>query len=237
MLSVVIPTFNAEKRLGRALTALVGPAVRGCVREVIVVDGGSRDGTLSIVDTAGTKLLKTVCNRGVQLKAGADAAQSDWLLFLRADTVLDPGWDDEVSRFIERVERDYFGTRDMAAVFSFRLDHFSRRARILEILGSLRCFLFSLPSGDQGLLIPRSFYAKLGGHAPLPVMEDVELIRRIRRRRLIKLRAHAVSSAEHYEREGFVARALRNLCLVTLYFMRVPPSLLARLEAKHVHPA
>lgn len=230
MLSVIIPTLNAEKSLARAMLPLVSGAVRGVVSEVIVVDGGSTDATLEIVDAAGAKLVKAPRGRGSQLAAGAKAAKGDWLLFLHADTVLDSGWDDELHKLFEQIEAGRFRTSEVAAAFRFALDDFSSSARWLERLVALRCLVFRLPYGDQGLLISRRLYERLGGfRAELPLMEDVDLVRRLGRRQLILLRTAAVTSPERYIANGFLARGIRNLACLTLYYLRVPPRVIARI--------
>lgn len=96
MLSVVIPTLNAEKSLTRVLAALIRPTVRGLIKDVVIVDGGSTDGTERIAETSGAKFVSAPKGRGAQLAAGAQAARGEWLLFLHADTVLQPGWEEEV---------------------------------------------------------------------------------------------------------------------------------------------
>lgn len=229
MLSVIIPTLNAEKSLARAMLPLVSGAVRGIVTEVIVVDGGSTDATLEIVDAAGAKLVKAPRGRGTQLAAGAKAAKSDWLLFLHADTVLDAGWDDELHKLFEQIEAGRFRTSEVAAAFRFALDDFSSSARWLERLVALRCLVFRLPYGDQGLLISRRLYERLGGFREIPLMEDVDLVRRLGRSQLVLLRTAAVTSPERYVAQGFIARSLRNFACLTLYYMRVPPRLIARI--------
>jgi rSAM/selenodomain-associated transferase 2 len=227
MISVIIPTLNAEQNLAHTLTALVPAVVEGVVQEAIVVDGGSTDGTCAIAEAAGVHLIETGCGRGRQLEAGAGAARGDWLLFLHADTVLDHGWAEEAQSFMERVES---GRRSHAAAsFRFALDDDGAMPRLIEWLVGLRCGLMGLPYGDQGLLISRHLYCRLGGFRPLPLMEDVDLVRRLKWRELVMLQSRAVTSGERYRREGYVARSLRNLGCVLLYYLRVPPRLLARL--------
>ncbi len=222
-ISVVIPTLNAEAGLSACLTALVPGLVAGLVREVVVADGGSTDGTARIADQAGVRFLTTEKGRGRQLKAGAEAAQGDWLLMLHADTVLDAGWVGEVDRFIAQA-----GAED-AAAFAFALDSFRSQARRIERLVALRCWLFGLPYGDQGLLVSRALYERVGGFRDLPLMEDVDLVRRIGKRRLTVLKTRAVTSAARYERDGYWRRPLMNLTILSLYFLKVPPRVLARL--------
>ena len=229
MLSVVIPTLNAEEGLPQCLNALIQATVRGLVREVVIVDGGSTDQTVEICDAAGATLVSSEKGRGIQLQAGAEHAKGDWLLFLHADTVLSPGWEDEVSKFLEQVEQGRFRGKEVAAAFRFALDDFGPAARWLEWAVSLRCAFFRLPYGDQGLLIHKNFYGKLGGYTDAPLMEDVSLVRRIGWRRMVLLRSEAVTSPARYHRDGYLKRSLSNLGLLSLYFLRVPPRILARL--------
>lgn len=227
MISVIIPTLNAEHTLAHTLAALVPAVVEGVVQEAIVVDGGSADETRIIAEAAGTHLIEAKRGRGSQLEAGAARARGDWLLFLHADTVLEQGWAEEAQSFIERVES---GRRDQgAASFRFALDDDGLMPRLVEFLVDLRCRVLSLPYGDQGLLISRNLYNRLGGFRPLPLMEDVDLVRRLGRRELVMLKSRAVTSGLRYRREGYLTRSLRNLGCILLYYLRVPPRVLARL--------
>jgi rSAM/selenodomain-associated transferase 2 len=227
MISVVIPTFNAERTLAATLAALVPAVVEGIVQEAILVDGGSTDDTRAIAEVAGTHLIDAPRGRGSQLDAGASQARGDWLLFLHADTVLEPGWAEEAKSFMERVESGR--RRQAAASFRFALDDDGTMPRFVEWLVGLRCHVLRLPYGDQGLLISHNLYNRLGGFRPLPLMEDVDLVRRLKRRELVMLKSRAVTSGERYRREGYFARSLRNLGCILLYYLRVPPRVLARL--------
>jgi rSAM/selenodomain-associated transferase 2 len=227
MISVIIPTLNAEGGLAACLTALVPAAIDGMVREVIVVDGGSSDRTLKIIEQAGAELIHSGPGRGEQLAAGAARARSPWLLFLHADTVLQPGWEREASALIERI--DSGRRRPTAAAFRFALDDDGLWPRMIEAGVAMRCALFRLPYGDQGLLIQRHLYQQVGGYSRLPLMEDVDLVRRIGRRRMTILRARAITSAVRYQQDGYVRRSARNLACLALYFLRVPTRVIARL--------
>ena len=227
MISVVIPTLNAGQTLGPSLAALVPAVVEGLVQEAIIADGGSSDETLAIADAAGARVVNATRGRGSQLQAGASAARGDWLLFLHADTLLESGWEIEAEKFMKDVAA---GRRPQAAAaFRFALDDRGAKPRLLERLVGLRCLLFALPFGDQGLLVSRSLYAKLGGFRPVPLMEDIDFVRRLRRRERVMLRSRAVTSAARYRHDGYFLRPLRNLLCLGLYYLRVPPRVLTRL--------
>lgn len=219
MISVVIPTLNAERLLPRCFDSLIGAAVRGVVREVIVADGGSGDGTLTIADAAGAHIIRGGKSRGAQLVAGAAASKSDWLLFLRPETALEQGWENEAESFIDQALME----RPQAAVFRFALEDFGAPARRAEARTALRAALFALPYGDQGLLIPRRLYQKLGGYRPLMAMEDADLVRRIGRRRLVRLRSRAINVARPPK------GTLRGATLTLLHALRVPSGVLTKL--------
>lgn len=227
MICVVIPTLNAQAGLAATLTSLVPAAVDGLVRQVIVVDAGSCDQSVGIAEQAGAEILRTTPGRGAQLALGARAAKFPWLLFLHADTILESGWEREATAFIERVEGE--GRAEAAAAFRFALDDIGMRPRLLESIVALRCAVLRLPYGDQGVLVSRRLYDRLGGYAPIPLMEDVDLMRRLRRDQIVILRSRALTSATRYRRDGYVGRSLRNLLCLTLYYARVPTRILVRL--------
>jgi rSAM/selenodomain-associated transferase 2 len=220
-ISVIIPTLDAGGVLGEALAAIAGARL---IREIVVVDGGSRDDTVAVAKAAGARVIVAERGRGQQLAAGAVAASGEWLLFLHADCRLTPGWEGAVAVFLAASD-----AASRAGYFAFALDDASPAARRLERMVAWRCRAFGLPYGDQGLLIARSLYDAVGGFAALPLMEDVDLARRLGRGRLVPLDVRAVSSARRYRSGGYVRRPLRNLLCLSLYFAGVPPRRLARL--------
>lgn len=188
MISVVVPTLNAQHSLPRCFDSLIGATVRGMVREVIVADGGSSDDTLIIADAAGARIKKAGRSRASQLNTGAQAARQDWLLFLHPETALDQTWDTEAEAFITRSTLEH----PRAAAFRFGVDEFDEGARRSEVLASLRCWLLKLPFGNQGLLMPKRLYKQLGGYREVK-REDLDMARRIGGRRLVMLRTRAVN--------------------------------------------
>lgn len=234
MISVIIPTLDAEAGLAATLSALVPAAVDGLVREVVIADGGSRDRTLEIAEDAGVVILKTGAGRGHQLRAGAAKARFPWLLFLHADTVLDSGWEREAGQHIDAISSGR--TPQSAAVFRFALDDTRFAARVLEAGVAFRAGLLKLPYGDQGLLLSRRLYDDIGGHSDLPLMEDVAIVRRLGRNRIRTMRAKAITSARRYRERGYVRRIVRNQLCLALYFSGAPMSTIQRMYARTSRP-
>ncbi len=225
-ISVVIPALDAADSLAATLAALREVGADDLVREVLVVDGGSGDHTREVARGLGARVLRAERGRGQQMAAGAAAAAGAWLLFLHADTRLAAGWTTAVRDFIAGAEGD---AAPAAAVFRFALDDPDPRARRIERLARWRGRVLGLPYGDQGLLLSREFYRQVGGFRPVSLMEDVDLVRRIGRRRLVILESEAYTSAGRYRRGGWWLRPTCNLFLLCLYYLGLPPRLLARL--------
>lgn len=188
MISVIVPTLNSQAVLPRCFDSLIAATVHGVVKEVIVADGGSGDDTLMIADAAGARIKDGARSRASRLIAGAEAARSDWLLFLHPETALEPGWEMEAENFIARTTLAH----PRAAAFRFGLDDFDAGSRRGELWAALRCALFKAPRGDQGLLIPKRLYKQLGGYRDVR-REDADLVRRIGSRRLVMLRPRAMN--------------------------------------------
>lgn len=222
MLSIVIPTLNAGGCLATTVAALAG-GDGGGYGEIVISDGGSTDETRAVALAAGARVVEARRGRGTQLAIGAAAARGDWLLFLHADTRLEPGWATQATGFM--ADR---ANASRAAAFAFALDDPDPRARRLERAVAWRCRVLGLPYGDQGMLIGRGFYEELGGYRPIPLMEDVDLVRRIGRARLTMLPARAVTSAERWRRDGWYRRSARNLACLSLWYLGVPPATIAR---------
>lgn len=215
--SVIIPTLNA----GATLPACVAAVADQLVGEIIVADAGSTDDTLAVAAGAKARVLGPLtASRGGQLRRGCAVAGGAWLLALHADTRLGPGWGDAVRRHME--ERP-----GRAGWFDFALDDPRPIARVWEAGVAVRSRL-GWPYGDQGLLIPRSLYESVGGYRDLPLMEDVDLVRRLGRSRLSRIRARALTSAVRYRRGGYLARSLRNWALVARWLAGADPADLAR---------
>ncbi len=179
MLSVIIATRDSERALVPTLAALVPGATTGLVSEVLVADAGSGDETAVVADVAGCNFMLVEGPLGGRLKAAAAAARAPWLLFLRPGTILDAPWTGEASSFLERS-----GADPRAAVF--------RRAAPAQS-GAREAFLLfaaafgARPRPEQGLIISKQFYGQIGGHSEQAANPEVELLRRLGRRRLVTL--------------------------------------------------
>lgn len=198
-LSVVIPALDEGECIEAALASAAAPGV-----EVVVVDGGSRDETVRRARAQGARVLASAPGRARQLEAGARAASGDVLLFLHADTRLPGGWSEAVRQAL----------RDPAVsggAFRFAFDRRSPGLRIVEWGARARVALFGLPYGDQAIFLRRSVLEASGGVPQVPILEDLDLVRAMRRRgRLALLPLPAVTSARRYASRGVFRTMFRN---------------------------
>lgn len=214
--SIIIPVLaDAE-----AAERLVGQIDRDDPVEVIVADGGADP----MLDGLGTRpkvrLLRAPRGRARQMNAGAASATGDWLLFLHADSRLPADW----IRYLRHVPLDAVG-----GWFRFALDDAAWQARVIERGVAWRVRLFGLPYGDQGLFVRRDTFRTLGGFRELPLMEDVEFVRRLERAgRPFELPLPLVTSSRRWRRDGWWRRSARNLAILACYLAGVSPARLAR---------
>ncbi len=216
-ISIIIPTLNAAQALPACLHSLGEGLNAGLIRELIISDGGSEDATLKIAEAAGARVVTGAPSRGGQLRRGCAAAEGGWLLILHADSHLAPGWSSSVEAAL---------VRHGAYHFRLAFDADGPMAAFVAGWANLRSRAFGLPYGDQGLLLDRATLDAAGGYPDIPLMEDVALVRRLGRVRA--LAATAVTSAEKYQRQGWLRRGARNLLTLARYFAGTDPAALAR---------
>jgi rSAM/selenodomain-associated transferase 2 len=222
--SIIVPTLNEAAnicRLAQALNRLPGA-------EVIFVDGGSRDGTVQeiknqCIGDGKIRLVHSASGRGRQMNAGARLARGDWLIFLHADTFLPPPSFQDFLRFVRSQQQL------IAGAFTFRVDHPRWVYRYLEFYVAMRSRLLRLPYGDQAIFVNRKVFEELGGYRDdYPLMEDVELVRRLNKHQgFAILKFPVYTSARRFERDGYLRRTCGNLYLQCLYACGVPPQKLA----------
>lgn len=223
-ISVIIPILNEAEELPTLLSSL---GLLDEDTEVLVVDGGSRDGSPTLVSEAGYPLLTSASGRARQMNAGARAAVGDVLLFLHADARLPP----------DGVEAVRAAMRDPAVVAG-RFDLVYERARWpypwIAWSGNLRSRLTGICTGDQTIFVRRAAFEAVGGYPEIPLMEDVELSRRLKRLgRMACLRACVAGSTRKYRQEGVWRTVALMALLRMLYALGVPPERLHRLYCGH----
>jgi len=210
-ISVIIPALNEENAIACAVASAAG------AHEVIVADGGSVDGTARIARSLGARVIEAEKGRGAQMDAGARAADGDALLFLHADTVLPPLWAHLVEEALSSGD---------AVGGAFRLAIGSRRPwfRFIEAAVSLRCRALGLVYGDQAVFAEREAFFQAGGFRSLPLMEDVDCVKRLRRLGRVKLLESAVTtSPRRWETRGMLAASAVNFTMLFFYFAGVSP--------------
>lgn len=224
--SVILPTLNEAAHLAATLD---------CVREgspaqIIVVDGGSTDQTPEIARHAGATVISSPPGRARQMNAGAAEADGDVLVFLHADTLLPPGWGDVI-----RTTLTPGGVA--AGAFSFRIREGFAGRWLVEWGTNLRSRRLQCPYGDQALFLRRSVFEELGGFADLPIMEDYELVARLRRRgRVVTTDAAISTSGRRWRNLGAIRTTAFNFMIVAGYHAGVPPRTLSRWYRGHRQP-
>ncbi|MXY33379.1 MAG: glycosyltransferase [Boseongicola sp. SB0676_bin_33] len=218
-IAVIIPTLNVAHALPATTEALLGGLTDGLVAELVLSDGGSKDGIADVARELGATLVTGPRGRGGQIARGIAAARAPWLLILHADTHLKHDWAQAAGRHMERHPH-------MAGWFrlGFRANGFA--PRLVAGGANLRSRLLGLPFGDQGLLVARATLEEVGGVPDIPLMEDVALARRLKGR-LRPISSFALTSAERYETEGWMKRSIGNLGMLMRYRLGASPEDLA----------
>lgn len=219
-ISVVIPTLNAAAELPGCLAALAEGLDAGLIRELIISDGGSSDGTQRMAEAAGATLVTGPPGRGGQLKRGVETCAGVWVLALHADTQLSPGWSAPVLAHLQKGQ-------ETAGYFALAFRAQGLAPHLVAGWANMRSKRLGMPYGDQGLLILRTLYDQVGGYQDIPLMEDVALALALKGK-LTPIAATAMTSAERYQREGWLRRGARNLWTLTRYRLGVDPQKLAR---------
>ena len=219
MISVIIPVLNEEQTIGSCISRI---KEEKSASEIIVADGGSSDRTKEIVTGfSDVRFVSSEKGRGLQMNSGAARAKGDLLLFLHADTRLEPGW--------SAVLRSAFDSDELTGgAFSFRIDNPSARYRIVEALVALRCLLLKAPYGDQSIFVRRTIFEKTGGYPAIPLMEDIELVRKLKKAGKIVILSHkAYTDSRRWEKKGILRTYISNQFLRILYMYGVSPHKLA----------
>lgn len=217
LVSLVVPVVDDLDALERLLAGL-----RPDPRLDILVADGAGDPRLDRIAGArpDVRVVRSARGRAVQMNAAAQVSTAPWLLFVHADSRMPPGWLDHFNSWPPAVAGGWF---------VFALDDDAWQARVIERGVSWRVRLLQLPYGDQGLFARRDVFRRMGGYRDLPLMEDVDFIRRLRREgRCLEIPLPLATSSRRWRRDGWFRRTAQNTVLIALYFIGVAPSTLAR---------
>ncbi len=219
-LSIVMPVLNEADLLPAALAAL--QPLRGRGHELIVVDGGSSDETREIVAGYADLVITSERGRALQMNRGAERAQGDVLWFLHADTLASTVAAEAILSLCENDSEAVWGR------FDVQLSGERLMFRLIEWLMNRRSRWSGIATGDQGIFVRRSIFEKLGGYAEIPLMEDIELCKRLKRiRRPVCCSRRLITSSRRWERRGILATVLLMWYLRLAYFIGVSPERLA----------
>ncbi len=201
-ISIIIPTINEANNLPLLLSDLSISHKEG---EILIVDCGSEDGTIDVSNIYGANVYKSKeRNRGLQLDMGAKNSKGEWLIFIHADTRLANDWFEKVKSALE-------GDKNFIYFFKFKINDKKIIYRLLEILVNFRSKYFKQPYGDQGLIIHRSVYQKNNGFRKIPLMEDVDFLRRLKNKNNLKqLNLPIFISSRKWERTNIILQAIKN---------------------------
>lgn len=226
-LSVIVPVYREAARVGPALRRLRATMPEPRV-EILLVDGSPDQDTLAAAPDLGLRKIVAPLGRSSQMNAGAAQSRGRALLFLHADTRLP---EEALALILETLADPSVA----AGAFALRIDSTSPLARLFGRISSLRSRITRIPFGDQGLFLKRELFFELGGFAAIPLMEDIELMRRLKRqgRRVRILDAAASTSGRRWEREGALFCTCRNVALRVLYGLGADPAWLARFYLQH----
>ncbi|MGL5058530.1 MAG: TIGR04283 family arsenosugar biosynthesis glycosyltransferase [Microcoleus sp.] len=216
-ISIIIPTLNEAPRIARSIST----ARNATNVEIIVADGGSKDGTPEIAKSLGVRVISTNPGRAAQMNAGAAAAAGDILLFLHADTLLPDGFDSDARLALAK-------PHTVAGAFELAIDDRSPLLRLVEIGVNWRSRLLQIPYGDQAIFLLAVTFKKIGGFPDLPLMEDFELVCRLQKCGRIEIVSQpALTSARRWQKLGVVKTTVINQMVIVAYFLGVSPDRLA----------
>ena len=222
LLSIIVPVVDEDRIINDLIEHLYGlPFGDGC--EVIIVDGNQSQNTLKAILRGDVKKIASFKGRGAQMNAGAAGAKGEILLFLHADTLLPRPVLDQILLALK--QPDIVG-----GAFDLGIDSNRWGFRLIETVASLRSRITRIPYGDQAIFIKKAVFERLGGFGEIPLMEDVDLMRRVKKagQKIAIIPLKVLTSPRRWEKEGLFFSTLRNWILISLYLLGVSPQRLSK---------
>jgi rSAM/selenodomain-associated transferase 2 len=222
LISVIIPVLGEQKHINAAIIDIRNSGSAGNY-EIIVVDGDAEGSTIKAIKDNSVKTITAEKGRGAQMNAGAAEADGEILLFLHADTRLPPNG---LKKIVEAIENEKLA----AGAFDLDIDSGRPALRCIIACARARSRISKIPYGDQGIFLRKSCFDRLGGFKEIPLMEDVDLMRRIKKDggRIGILQDRIRTSARRWKTEGVFYTTIRDLTLISLYYLGVSPHKLAK---------
>lgn len=226
-ISIVIPVLNEAQTIAQTIST----AQTATDTEIIVVDAGSNDGTVELVQSLNVQLITTFPGRATQMNQGATKARGNILIFLHADTILPPGFDSLIREALIK-------PNTIAGAFELGIRGKTASLRIVEKIVNWRSYYLQMPYGDQGIFLTAKTFKELGGFPEIPIMEDFELIRQLRKRGRIEIvSAPVLTSGRRWQKLGVLKTTTINQIVIISYLLGVSPKILAQWYYGHAKQA
>lgn len=222
-ISIIIPVLHEQKNINSCIQSLQSIKQKNDTIEIIVVDGSPLQDTNKEIIDSSVKKLCSKPGRGIQMHTGATQAQYNILLFVHADVLLPKNAYTHIQKTLKK-------PNIFAGAFSLRINTKSIPLQLIAKLTTFRSKLFKTPYGDQAIFLQKTIYYDTGGYRKIPIMEDLDLMRRIRKNHynIHILKESVVASPRRWEKEGILASTLRNQFIKLLFFFGVNPNILVR---------
>lgn len=212
-ISVIIPTFNEQDRINEIIEDIKQKSENFEI-EIIISDASPNQKTLTSITHSNIKKVPSEKGRGTQLNTGVENSAGNVLFFLHADTKLPKNAFSQINKTIKKYP---------AGAFKFGIENAGFGLKIIEFFVNLRNLITSAPYGDQGLFITREFFREIGGFKDIPLMEDLDIIKRIQRKNFKILSEKILTSDRRYKKHGIIKTTLKNLYIRTLYSLDRDP--------------
>jgi rSAM/selenodomain-associated transferase 2 len=220
--SIIVPVLNEQGQINSFIDKIKDQAFDGYF-EIIIIDGDPHGGTINTITDNSVICITSPKGRGQQMNAGAAMARGEILIFLHADTTLPDNALGKINIALQ--DRDYVG-----GAFDLKVDSDRLFLKYISVRASLRSRWNRIPYGDQAIFIRKKYFDQIGGYKEIPLMEDVDLMRRVKKngKKIVILPDKVTTSARRWESEGAIYTTMRNQILVRLFYLGISPHKLAK---------